>query len=319
MLDVSQEITVSMRLRKRLRLLIVVSSLCLSSELAAAPDDVTVTHERDVIYGYKFGMALTMDVLTPRSPNGKGVIWIISGSGRSSRKEIRDRDFTAFLSQGYCVFAVLHSSEPRFNLQDMVSDVHRAVRYIRFHAKDYHVDGERLGIAGSSSGGALALMVGLKGDAGYQESDDPVERTPNQVKAVACFFSPTDWCNFGEKGVNAIDFQVERYGRISPAFSFYEHQEDVDMYQPVHDRERTLALLKEYSPITHASKDDPPTLIIHGDSDTIIPFQQGESLHEKLKETGVVTQLIRRKGKGHGWNGWRADISLVTGWFDEHL
>jgi len=264
-------------------------------------------------------MALTMDVFTPKSPSDKGVIWIISGSGRSSRNRIRERDFTEFLAHGYCVFAVLHSSEPRFNLQDMVSDVHRAVRYIRFHAKDYHVDEERLGIAGSSSGGALALMVGLKGDLGHQDSDDQVQCTSNKVKAIACFFSPTDWCNFGEKGMNAIDFQVERYGRVGAAFSFYEYQEDVDMYKPIHDRGRTLALLKEFSPITHVSQDDPPTLIIHGDSDKIIPFQQGKSLHKKLKETGVVTQLVRRNGKGHGWKGWRADIKLVVGWFDDQL
>jgi acetyl esterase/lipase len=264
-------------------------------------------------------MAMTMDVFAPKNPKGKGVIWIISSSGRSSRDKIRDNDFTEFLAHGYCVFAVLHSSEPRFNLQDMVSDVHRAVRYVRFHAEDYLIDEERLGIVGSSSGGTLALMVGLNGDAGNQVSDDPVQRTSNKVRAVACFFSPTDWCNFGEKGVNAMDYQVERYGRIGPSFTFYEHQKDVDMYQPIQDRERALALLKEFSPITHVGKDDPPTLIIHGDSDRIIPFQQGESLYKKMKETGVVTQLIRRKGKGHGWKGWRANISLVVDWFDEHL
>jgi len=162
-------------------------------------------------------------------------------------------------------------------------------------------------------------MVGLKGDPGYPDSDDPVQRTSNKVKAVACFFSPTDWCNFGEKDINVIDFQVERYGGISPSFAFYEYQKDVDTYQSIHDRGRTLALLKELSPITHVSKDDPPTLIIHGDSDSIIPFQQGESLYKKMKQTGVVTQLIRMKGKDHGWKGWRADINLVVDWFDEDL
>lgn len=306
-------------LRKKLYLLCLVFLLFLVSELAAAPSDLIFTHKRDVIYGYKYGMALTMDVFAPKNSNGKGVIWIISSSGRSSRKKIRNRDFMGFLAHGYCVFAVLHSSEPRFNLQDMVSDVHRAVRYVRFHAEDYLIDEERLGIAGSSSGGNLALMVGLKGDPGYPDSDDPVQRTSNKVKAVACFFSPTDWCNFGEKDINVIDFQVERYGGISPSFAFYEYQKDVDTYQSIHDRERTLALLKELSPITHVSKDDPPTLTIHGDSDSIIPFQQGESLYKKMKQTGVVTQLIRMKGKDHGWKGWRADINLVVDWFDEHL
>ena len=299
-------------------LCIVLLSSLTSGSVTFAGDSTFVRHQ-DVIYGYKYGMALIMDVFSPKNPNGKGVIWIISGSGQSSRDKIKEQRFAGFLDKGYCVFVVMHSSEPRFNLQDMVADVYLAVRYIRFHAADYQIDGERLGIMGASAGGYLALMAGLNGDSGCADSNDPVQQTPNKVKAVACFFSPTDWLNFGEKGMNFIDFQLEHYGKIGPSFVFYGDKKGEGQYKPVEDREQILAILKELSPITHVSKDDPATLIIHGELDPFIPFQQGESLYNQLKEAGVETQFILRKGKTHGWKGWEEDIKLVVDWFDKHL
>ena len=110
-------------LRIRSYILCIVLLLFLAPRFTTSSDDRTFTRHQDVIYGYKYGMALTMDVFSPKNPNGKGVIWIISSSGQSSRNKIRERRFTEFLANGYTVFAVLHSSEPRFNLQDMVSDV----------------------------------------------------------------------------------------------------------------------------------------------------------------------------------------------------
>lgn len=306
-----------LRIKSSILCIVLLCSLVLSTTDSST--DSTFTRRQDVIYGYKFGMALTMDVFSPETPNGKGVIWVISSSGRSSRDKIKVKRFTELLKNGYTLFAVLHSSEPRFNLQDMVSDVRLAVRYIRYHAKEYQIDGERLGIMGSSAGGYLSLMVGLNCDTGSSDSDDPVQQTSNKVKAVACFFSPTDWSNFGENGVNVIDFQTERYGRTGSAFAFYEHDKNKDTYTPINDREKIMALLKTLSPVTHVSHDDPATLIIHGDADRFVPFQQGESLHQKLKEEGVVTKLIRREGKDHGWEGWTDDMKWVVEWFDRHL
>ena len=60
------------------------------------------------------------------------------------------------------MFAVIHGSAPIFNVQDQLSDVRRAVRFIRHRAAEFGIDGQRLGISGSSAGGLLALVVAMQ-------------------------------------------------------------------------------------------------------------------------------------------------------------
>ncbi len=73
------------------------------------------------------------------------------------------------------------------------------------------------------------------------------------------------------------------------------------------------------SPITFVTPDDPPTLIIHGDEDPLVPLQQSELIVDKFKKTGVEAKLVVKKGAGHGWAGLEKDLIQFADWFDEHL
>lgn len=65
--------------------------------------------------------------------------------------------------------------------------------------------------------------------------------------------------------------------------------------------------------------DDPPTLIVHGDADRLVPIQQAEAIVAKLKEAGVRAELLTRPKRGHDLNGIEKDVAAMTDWFDEHL
>src|SRR5262245_34117487 len=159
------------------------------------------SRQSDVIYGHKAGVALTMEVFTPSARNGTGVLWVVSSSGRSSRdqtlQESFERRISPLLERGYTVFAVIHGSAPIFNLQDQVSDVRRAVRFIRHGAAEFGIDGQRLGISGSSAGGLLALVVAMQERDGDPAAEDLVERESSRVQAAGCFFPPTDLLTYG--------------------------------------------------------------------------------------------------------------------------
>src|SRR5688572_27221379 len=95
----------------------------------------------DVVYGRKFGVALTMDVFKPKqNTNGAGVIWVVSGGWVSSHATINTRapfsPVPLLLQRGYTVFAVVHGCQPKFAIPEIVADMNRAVRFIRHHAAD---------------------------------------------------------------------------------------------------------------------------------------------------------------------------------------
>jgi acetyl esterase/lipase len=272
----------------------------------------------DVIYGRKFGTALTMDVFRPKSGgNGTAIVSVVSGGWFSAHEGVPKKS----IEGGYTVFAVVHGSQPRFTIQDAVQDLNRAVRFIRFHAKDYGIDPDRIGIMGGSAGGHLSLMQGIKPISPDEKSEDPVERTSSRVQAVACFFPPTDFLNYGERGKVAwkttlnwlpspFDFERLEPGNKKTLFSRHFVKVDADQQK---------AIAKEMSPLYFVTAEAAPILIIHGDADRVVPFEQSQRLVEKLEEAKVPVKLEVRKGRDHGWPDTGPDLALMRDWFDQHL
>ena len=275
--------------------------------------------KEDVIYGRKFGTALTMDVFTPRAiSNGAAIVFAVSGGYRSSHEAINPAYLRPLLDRGYTVFAVVHGSQPRYTVPEIIQDMNRAVRFIRHHAKDYGIDKDRIGIYGASAGGHLSLMLGTAGDQGDPNAKDPVDRESSRVQAVACFFPPADLLNYGQPGkemIHATDHGMP----FRPAFDHRELDKKTNVWVPITNTERLREITRQISPITHVSADDPPTLIIHGDADVLVPLQQSESFVKKMKSAGAQAKLVVKKGAGHGWLGLEKDLTLLTDWFDEYL
>jgi acetyl esterase/lipase len=295
----------------------------LGSGAAAQTSRPKAARQSDVIYGRKFGLVLTVEVFTPATRNGIGVVWVVSSSGRSSRDQTLqdsfERRIAPLLEHGYTVFAVIHGSAPIFNVQDHVSDVRRAVRFVRHRAAEFGIDGQRLGIGGSSAGGLLALVVAMQGQDGDPASDDVVERQSGRVQAVGCFFPPTDLLNYGGLAENIVDLMQKRDGTVDPTFQFYDLDAKSGARRSITAREEVIRMLREYSPVTHVTAGDPPTLLIHGDQDKAVPIQQSRRLIEHLNDANVPARLTVRGGVGHAYPGWEADSALIADWFDAHL
>ncbi|MCX6219288.1 alpha/beta hydrolase [Spirosoma sp.] len=272
------------------------------------------TQIRNVIYGHKFGTALTMDVLKPAKPNGIGVIFTLSGGWHSdiSMIEKRRKHFHYFTDRGQTVFLIIHSSAPKFQVSEVVQDVHRAVRFIRFHALEYGVNPNRLGVSGMSSGGHLSLCLGTGvGLDTTQKSPaarlDSVDLVSSRVQAVACFFPPADLANFGNPGRLFVECDTVR--RYWPQFGIEGKS-----------RAEKLRLMASLSPFMAITPDTPPTLILHGTADPIVPLEQSERFIDKLKRTGVPAQLIVHQGGGHGWDEtWESDLGVLASWFEKYL
>jgi len=114
----------------------IVLLVCLTAGAQSGSD---FKRTEDVIYGRKFGTALTLDVFQPARTNGCGIVFMVSGGFFSSHEAINVGSYRPFLDRGYTVFAVVHGSQPKFTISEIETDIHRAVRFIRHHAAEYGV------------------------------------------------------------------------------------------------------------------------------------------------------------------------------------
>ncbi len=254
----------------------------------------------DVVYGHKMGMALTFDAIVPAEQNGAAVLVMVSGGWFSRWSDPHrvasgeGRRFGAvgdLLDRGYAVFMVRHGSAPLFKVPEAVADVRRAARYIRLNSSVFGIDADRMGVFGGSAGGHLSLMLGNASDGGNPESKDPIEQTGNRVAAVVAYFPPVD--------LQGIAGPNDRF----PALDF------------------DPAKAADISPVLFVSEDDPPTLLIHGDRDELVPLSNSERIKAAFDEAKVTSNLIVIEGAAHGFrgeDGQRASSALVA-WFNEHL
>lgn len=287
---------------------------------ADEPAAAKFKRKRDVVYGRKHGLCMTMDVFAPKEGrNGIGIVAVISGGWVSNHESIDA--FHPLLGQqlvkrGYTVFAVVHGSQPKYSILECIDDLHRAIRFVRHNAKEYGIDPDRIGITGASAGCHLSLMMGVGGKEGNPTAKDEVERASSKVQAVAGFFPPTDFFNFGATGKTAE--AITRTGVFSPAFDFREIDRATRNWTAVSDAKRK-DILKQISPFYHVTAQTPPTLLVHGDKDALVPLQQSEIMIEKLKEHKVVCDLIVRKDGAHGWADIAKEVEKCADWFDKHL
>jgi acetyl esterase/lipase len=174
-----------------------------------------------------------------------------------------------------------HRAAPRFRFPAAVEDVQRAVRFIRYHAKKYEIQPNRIGATGGSSGGHLASMLGVLDGKGDPDDPDPVNRESGKVQCVVARAAPSDLMAMEVRATTA-SFLGMRLQPGAPKTSI---------------EYRTYW---EASPKNHVSPDDPPMLLIHGDEDPTVPFAQAEIMQLALQQAGVMTKLLRIPGGGHG-------------------
>ena len=259
-----------------------------------------------VVYGQRQGQDLTLDVIRPAKPNGIGVVLMASGGWKSQAGSFNPWILSPVLRRGYTVFAVYHVPQPKVTIMDITEDVNRAVRYVRHHARQYGVDPDRLGATGGSSGGHLSLMLATRGGPGPTDTKDPIDRESSAVQAVAIFYPPTDLLNLGKS--------TENPGDGGPPTSF------VKGFGP---NATNLAVWKvigrELSPIYHVNSNLPPTLIYHGDADTLVTLDQSERFLAEARNQGVNVELVIHHGGKHGWLSMVWGIRQFANWFDRYL
>jgi acetyl esterase/lipase len=258
-------------------------------------------------YGMRGDRTLGLDVIRPDHPNGYGIIMLVSGGWKSRQPgKFPTWPFAPVLRRGYTVFAIYHVSQPKASVMEIAEDMHRAVRFVRYHARAYGVDPQHLGVTGGSSGGHLSLLLATRGGPGPADAADPVDRESSAVQCVAIFYPVTDQLNLGKS--------TETLGDGGPPKSF------VKAFGPQSTNPAVWKVIgRETSPIYYITTNLPPTLIYHGDADTLVPLEQSERFQEVARALGCTVEVRVHRGGKHGWLTMFRDVRQFAEWADRYL
>src|SRR5277367_5922361 len=268
-----------LKLRSTLIALVLMSFYVVSAQAA---ESRTPTQE-GIVYGTADNQPLTMDYYAPKGPGRHPIAIIIHGGGyhggdSKSGSEAYVADF--LVPAGYAVFSVNYRLAPKYPYPYMVQDVQRAVRYIRYHAHEWNADPGKIALVGGSAGGFLSNMVGLLNADGDPSATDPVDRESAKAQAVVSLYAQS-------------------------SFEFVPLNADVHrLLDPLIAQKGEKEAIREASPITYVSKNDPPFLEILGDQDEYIPFSEATNLQTALHKVHVRCDIIRIPGGKHGTGGW---------------
>ncbi|HEX4652449.1 MAG TPA: alpha/beta hydrolase [Granulicella sp.] len=237
--------------------------------------------QEGLVYGTADGQQLTMDYYAPAGPGPHPIVILIHGGGYrrgNSKSGTYPADFLT--PAGYAVFSINYRLAPKYPYPYMVYDVERSVRYLRYNAKRWNGDPNKIALVGGSAGGFLSNMVGLLNAPGDPKSADPVNRESAKVEAVVSLFAQS-------------------------SFATVPLNDDVhSLLDPLIKEKGEKEALREASPITYVSKYAPPFLQILGDKDQYIPFSEATNLQAALNKVGVSNEVIRIPGGMHGTDGW---------------
>ena len=238
---------------------------------------------RDVPYGFADGQPLLLDLARPRPGNRPGallpaIVYMHGGGWRQGSKAVGVPTACYYAMHGFVAASVGYRLSDRAIWPAQIEDCKCAVRFLRAAAGEHGIDPARIGAMGASSGGHLALLLGLTGGGKQFADKGGWENFSSDVSPVCDLFGVTDLLEWpGRPAATSATAQLLG-GTIDRV------------------RERYI----EASPVRYVHPGAPPFLIVHGDRDELVPLSQSELLHAALKAAGVDTTLHVVKGAGHG-------------------
>jgi acetyl esterase/lipase len=242
------------------------------------------------------------------------ILWLHGGALIfGDRSTLLPEQLAKYLQVGYTVIAADYRLAPEVKLEAIIEDIRDVYQWVRVNGPDlFRIDPERIAVIGHSAGGYLGLMSGFcvsprpralvsfygYGDiAGhwYSRPDPFYSREPTVPKDEA-------YQAVGGSVITGTPFEgslVERRWR----FYLYCRQQGIWPTEVTgHDPDKEPEWFDPFCPIRNITKDYPPTLLIHGDQDTDVPFQQSVSMSRELKRQGVEHEFIALSNRGHGFD-----------------
>ncbi len=257
--------------------------------LLTTGDEMGVRYLHDVEYAEMDGVKLRLQILQPFTRNQQEMVCpcvvYVQGSAWFQQYVYGDVGSAARLAQrGYVVAIVEYRHSEIASFPAQIMDARNAVRFMRAHAEEYHVDPENIVIAGNSSGGHTAMFAGMIHD---DEENNLYPGVTAEVKGIVNYYGSCSVMNEDSNPTTVLHCQPD-----SPEGMVMGH---VDL----RDRPDLKRKLSVECNITEETV-IPPVLIFHGTKDRIVNCEGSVILYRQLKKCGKDVQLYLVKGADHG-------------------
>ncbi|MEO0376065.1 MAG: alpha/beta hydrolase [Cyanobacteria bacterium P01_A01_bin.17] len=244
----------------------------------------------DLVYAqHEQGRTLKFDLYLPRDRSTTtipGIIAIRGGGWHQGDKEGFAPIASRLAEDGFAVASIEYRTSQEAPFPAAVHDVKAAARWMRANAKQYGIDDTALGAIGGSAGAHLAILLATSSGIPELEGADPNLETSSQIQAAVGMATPSALTDFTERPV------VQKFLAVSSA---------------QHPESWVLA-----SPISHVDQTDPPLLLLHSDSDDIVPYQQSVKLAQRYAGAGITSEVVKFPRAPHAF--WH-----FPAWFDEAM
>ena len=268
-----------------------------------------VDMKTNIVFSSANGEELALQLLKPMwksAGSGFPLVVFIQGSAWTKPDQFWQIPQLSMLARrGYVIASVTHRSCWNAPAPAFLQDVKTALRFLRTHAAEYDINPERVCAFGTSSGGNTALMLGLTGN-------DPAFETgewagvSTAVNCVVDCFGPTDLNKMIEEQYGAMPRDKENLlyalGGADPA----AYQQTLSQISPIQYVKEGISL--------------PPFLILHGDADTIVLYEDSEALYDKLIACGHEADFVHITDAPHEGSFWSGELlDIIFDFIEKHI
>ena len=210
----------------------------------------------------------------PKAVKPTPVVFNIHGGGWNHGTKESQTGYGSFFKMGFAVANIEYRMYPQATAPAAIEDVRAAILYVVAHAKELNIDPNRIVIMGGSAGGHLALLAGLL------QNDNKFDGIYKNIKGynIAAIIDKYGPADFTSSNFSKYKSLVNWLGKQAEDAKFRE----------------------SLSPVFYVKKTSPPTFIVHGDADPIVPYQQSVDLKKKYDEVGAKCEFMTIPAGMHG-------------------
>ncbi len=234
--------------------------------------------QEGVVFGTGSGRDLKCDVYTPPGrPENAPAMLLVHGGSWNNYDRTQLRGYGILIGrEGYLCVCTEYRLLDEATWPAQIHDIKAAIRWMRANSSRLGLDPERIVIEGNSAGGHLALLAAGTPGLPEFEGEGGNAGVPTNVAAVLACYPPTDLAAMKRGADNAITQLLK--------------SDDI------------AAMMRTASPINYVTPEFPPTLLIHGTKDELVPYAQSVRMYQALEKAGVPVELHTYGNQPHAFD-----------------